>query len=223
MGAPEWIKDKWERGKKAASEGAEDVREVWNLEDDFVRVSKARQYLKDHKDELDDIDAIDVFRKPAAVEKQIADANEFVAEAMEAAQRINGTNLRFSQEYLGETLEEIEDSLDDLSGFTAGLLEDVVNPSTLKGKAAKKLASGQTLREMTSLSLKVKELRLNVQSLQKTLKSLVDPTLREPSNNRLLNPYLKAKGSYDRIKEIVETLQKIKRMKDRVTSLGLGD
>lgn len=225
MGLGDWISEQVDSVKEVFSEAKEDVEELAVLADDFKDLVEVQIYFEEEKENLEDIDVIDIFKDPKGVAKQIEEASEKIEQANRAAEEIKKTNLKFSDDYLGETVEELEEVLDGLDGYFDNLFHEIVDPSTLKGRIAKKLMLKKKYKEVTEVSLTLKKIKKNIGELKDNLDSLIDPGLKEDSNNDFLNPLLEVKEtyeekrkSYERLKKIAEALEKANELRKKVSS-----
>lgn len=107
--------------------------------------------------------------------------------------------------------------MDDLDGWSAGLLHDMVDSSTVKGFITEKLISGKKAKDMAELSLILKSTASTAKSLRKKLEELIDPKLKKPTNNKILNEYLSGSKKINQFKEIMKAVEKVQGLKKKLS------
>jgi len=158
----DWFSEKYEGAKEVANEAATDIEELAVLADDFKDLIEVQLYFEDNREELESIGAIDLFKDPESVQKKIDEVSKMIEQANRAVQEIQKTNLRFSDDYLGETIKMTQDSLDGMNGYFGNLFHEITDPSTFKGRIARKLMPKEKYKKMTKVSLALKKAKETV-------------------------------------------------------------
>lgn len=220
-----------EKAVSKVCESAKDASEIYDLHEDFSRLHSAKKYFDEHMEEFDDIDSIDVVRNPRSVLSKLTTADNHLLAAKDAVGRIRKSELRFSRNFLGPTIDQLSENIDDMNDTVTAMLHSIVDAmkddGSFSGKIVRGVLSDEMQRGLTNLSVKLRSMSSSALQLRTGLQTLIDPKLKEHSNNEILNTaldglemYESAERNVKRAKETYDAFVKIKRAIDKIPGMG---
>ena len=203
MGITEYIGNVYDKTKDYSSKKVEDLKEVWDLSDEFRDIKNTQDYFEEHKKDLSDIGSYDVFVNTKITTRKFRNANKKLSSVLESLENIKSSDLRFSEDFLQNDIDALEDVLDELDSYSIDIFHDIVNQNTKKGYIASFLMPKYKEREVLELSMKIKNFRNNIAKIKESLKSITDKNIKTYSNNSILNLVLfkNNNGPYDNFAE----------------------
>jgi len=208
------IKPPTPQGKEVAwglLETPADAMELFELRDAFGDIADVRRYFKDNKEALSGIGVTDVIGDTKNAMDKIGIATKKLAKGNKALEKMLATKLRFSADFLGETIREINGVLEDLDGIVVSLFRDVAesmeDPDSLIGR----LVGEQKKKDLITFNLLLKNFGEAAKPFQSHLSSLVDLTLTSYSNNDLLNQYLRGEAAVDKFMAVYNAIEKVRK------------
>lgn len=235
-------------GKDALKKGVDTVRDVYNtgneavteavelapLADDFMAIYEVSEYFEQNQEDLESIGIIDVLANTQETKAKVDKANEQIAKARRAVGAIRQTNIKFSGDFLGPTVEHLQGVVARFEGAASKAFQQVIKVTahwypeneahlnmTLPEavvKAARNIPpAAEKMNEMRELSLSLQGSKSSVRGLSNELQTLIDPNLEDYSTNMWLNGAIavnntadKVESEYERWKDLAELAQAAK-------------
>ena len=197
----------FEEIKNIVKDKVEDGQEIIDLRGDFMVLNNVSEHFATNEYDFGLTDLGDTELLTAKINQ----ANENLLPAVRALDRIKKTNLRFSQDFLGAAINQLNEILDKLRGQKINLLHRVAESSL-----AEKLLPNETKNGLKKVSSALIDLHGNIDVVSMRLKNIVDPSLKTPCNNAFLYKAIEAKefwndtkSAYEKGKKAYEIWRKI--------------
>lgn len=187
---------------------ANDSRELFTLRGSFEDLQETQNYFNTNAQVLRNLSS----DKPEEAKRKVDEANQYLLKAIDAITIIQASTLRFSDDFLGKTIEELSSALKSLKEnkiyqkYHEEGLEGTLRRTAAKVFTPNKAALAESLGiaegNMTSLNTGLNNL------------IIIPPQIKtgEPSNNQALNmilPVIEAKNKKDKFTQIAIAISKL--------------